>query len=230
MTDESKNSTMFNDCDSCECDSCDSSDCEMDIYECFECNKKEEHGKLQDAYDSGWFQDDEANYCPDHAYNAIVALENTLQNEPVGDVEGDVKGHVKGDAKGDASDAISASDTFIEYFSGEDAGEGGDAGEVVKYDDIVWSENFGPSEIIQKVIDTLDPEKDKEPISELMRLLDTMGYAAPEIHALRFWGGDYTRKITFTDICKTYFKHNPHVRHIYNSASMHFNNIKGFSK
>ena len=99
------------------------SDSEMDTYECCECNKKDKFSDLQDAYDNGWYQYDEANYCPDHTAGAIEEC---------------------------------------------------DTGGLV----VNWSDNFGPCEIVGKVIEILHPKIDKDIISELYRFLETMGYAA----------------------------------------------------
>ena len=85
-----------------------SSDSEAETYEyeCCECNKKDEFSDLQDAYDNGWYQYDEANYCPDHTAYAIEEC---------------------------------------------------DTGGLV----VNWSDNFGPCEIVGKVIEILHPEIDK---------------------------------------------------------------------
>ena len=192
-----------------------SNDYESDIYECFECKN--------------------------------IQLNKITRHKNIQTVNDDLNDAI-------SSDVISPSQTFIEYFSEEEDGGGGDGGGgdggggdggggdgVDGVDDggdgdgdggdIVWSDNFGPSEIIQKVIDVLDPEKDKVPISELIRFLETMGYAAPEIQAIRFWGknGEYKWNPTFTDICKNHFKNNPHVLRIYNSASSYYNKNFGFN-
>jgi hypothetical protein len=146
---------------------------DVDIYECCECNKKDEFSDLQDAYDNGWFQYDEANYCPDHTADAIE--------------ECDTDGLV-----------------------------------------INWSDNFGPCEIVGKVIEILHPEINKNIIAELYRFLETMGYAAPEISDQRFWG-DGGWSTDFTQICKSYFEHDARVKKIYNSAVEKYNK-NGFSK
>ena len=149
------------------------SDSEMDTYECCECNKKDDFSDLQDAYDNGWFQYDEANYCPDHT-----------------------------------SDAIELCDTD---------------GLVIN-----WGDEFGPGEIVGKVIEILHPKINKNIIAELNRFLETMGYAAPEIHDMRFWGGGGW-STDFTQICKKYFEYDARVQKIYNSAVEKYNK-DGFSK
>ena len=144
---------------------------DVDIYECCECNKKDEFSDLQDAYDNGWFQCDEANYCPDHTADAIEECNGFVVN---------------------------------------------------------WSDNFGPFEIVEKIIEILHPEIDKNIIAELNCFLRTMGYAAPEISDQRFWGGGGWAT-DFTQICEGYFKHNVRVNKIYRSAVEKYNK-NGFSK
>lgn len=140
---------------------------DVDIYECCECNKNEEFSDIQDANDNGWFQNDEANYCPDHTTGAIELC----------DTDGLV---------------------------------------------INWSDNFGPCEIVGKVIEILDSDLNKNIIAELNRFLETMGYAAPEIRDQRFWG-DGGWSTDFTQICKSYFEHDARVKKIYNSAVQQYN-------
>lgn len=136
------------------------------MFYCCECDTNGKFYDLQDAYDNGWFQYDEANYCPDHAQNAI---------------------------------------------------------EICDCEKIIWSDDFGPGEIVGKVIECLDPEINKNEIGVLNRFIDTMGYVAPEIKDARFWGG--CMRFNFTSICGEYFNTNKRVHDIFESAVQKYREV-----
>ena len=64
-------------------DSDDSSDKEVEQYCCNEenCEKTGEFEDLQEAYDNGWYQNDEANYCSDHAEGEVEKVDNDGMSE-----------------------------------------------------------------------------------------------------------------------------------------------------
>jgi len=99
--------------------------------------------------------------------------------------------------------------------------------------DVVWSDDFCPTEIVGKVIECLDPEINKNEIGVLNRFIDTMGYAAPEIKDTRFWGSSndnhLTWRVNFTSICQNYFLDYKKINAIYNSAVQKYNEV-GFIK
>lgn len=49
--------------------------------ECCKCTNHENYIDLQDAYDHGWFRDDES-YCPDHAEEAINKVDTLFMCQP----------------------------------------------------------------------------------------------------------------------------------------------------
>lgn len=46
-------------------------------YECCVCNSLGYYHSLQEAYDNGWFEFDDAHYCSDHASEAIDMCDNS---------------------------------------------------------------------------------------------------------------------------------------------------------
>ena len=64
-------------------DSDDSSDKEVEEYCCNgeKCENTGEFEDLQEAYDNGWYQNDEANYCGDCAEEEIEKVDNEANNE-----------------------------------------------------------------------------------------------------------------------------------------------------
>ena len=64
-------------------DSDDSSDKEVEQYCCNgeNCENTGEFQDLQEAYDNGWYQNDEANYCSDHAEGEVEKVDNDGMSE-----------------------------------------------------------------------------------------------------------------------------------------------------
>ena len=95
-----------------------------------------------------------------------------------------------------------------------------------KPNELVWDdENFGPTQIVDEIIKILDPEKDKVVIMILNNFLKTMGYAAPEMYDMRFWGANYDWKTSFTNICKTYLNKNIEANKVFESAVKKYQEI-----
>ena len=59
------------------------SDKEVEKYCCNaeNCEKTEEFEDLQEAYDNGWYQNDDENYCSDHAEEEIEKVDNNVMSE-----------------------------------------------------------------------------------------------------------------------------------------------------
>jgi hypothetical protein len=82
-------------------------------------------------------------------------------------------------------------------------------------------EIFTPTTIINKMMNVID--KDTPGWSNLEKLRDNMGYTAPEIKDVRFWGDNYMLKKNIIDICKLYFDENQNISDIFNEAVEQYN-------
>jgi len=80
---------------------------------------------------------------------------------------------------------------------------------------------FTPMTVIVDMMDVID---EKTPgYKRLNKLLENMGYAAPEIRDSRFWGSNYLAKDSITDICKDHFSSNVKIHSIYQAAVNQYN-------
>ncbi len=82
-------------------------------------------------------------------------------------------------------------------------------------------EVFTPMTVIVNMMDVID--ENTPGYRRLDKLLENMGYTAPEIRDARFWGTKYLAKDCIIDICKDHFSDNIIIHTIYQAAVNQYN-------
>ena len=88
------------------------------------------------------------------------------------------------------------------------------------------SELFTPQGIISEIMAVVP--KNGNGYKRLVKLMEDIGYAAPEIRDARFWGSPNVGKDSITSICQDYFDNNAKVHEIYCRNVVKYELKKGF--